>query len=158
MKQHFADNTLLNERLMKMNSQALTIRCQYNTTDADFETKVIKTLLKLGIPANTKGFHYIKTAVLLGIHNPIGLTSMSKILYPAIAEYYHTVSTASIERAMRYAITQSGMRGNSEFICEIFGYTDDLKYYSPTNREFLAVVAEYIKQFHTGAAENLIAS
>ncbi len=141
-----------------MNSHAFTIRCQHNSTAADFETIVIKTLLRLGIPANTKGFHYIKTAVLLGIENPIGLTSMSKILYPAIAEYYKADSASSIERAMRYAISQSCVRGNSEFICEIFDYTDDIQYYNPTNREFLAVVAEYIKQFHTETAENLIAS
>ncbi len=146
------------ERLIKMKSQTLTVHCQSNNGNIGFENQVIKTLLKLGIPANTKGFHYIKTAVLLGIENPIGMTSMSKILYPAIAEYYHVNSTASIERAMRYAIAISCVKGDSQFICELFCFNDSFKYYSPTNREFLAVVVEYIKQFRTAATESLIAS
>ncbi len=146
------------ERLINMNTQTPAIRCQYGNGNAELETKVTKTLLKLGIPANTKGFHYIKTAVLFGIENPIGLTSMSKILYPAIAERYRSISTASIERAIRYAISQSCVRGNHEFIFEIFDYTDDIKFYSPTCREFLAVVVEYVKQNHTETSEALIAS
>ncbi len=141
-----------------MESQTLTIHCQSNNGNSGFETQVIKTLMKLGIPANTKGFHYIKTAVLLGIENPIGMTSMSKILYPAIAEYYHVESTASIERAMRYAISMSCVKGDSQFICELFCLNDSFKYYSPTNREFLAVVVEYIKRFRTAGTESLIAS
>ncbi len=141
-----------------MNSQTSMIRCKHTNGDASFEARVIKTLLKLGIPANTKGFHYIKTAVLLGVENPIGLTSMSKILYPAIAEYYHVRSVSSIERAMRYAISLSCVKGDAEFICEMFYFNDSMQYYCPTNREFLAVVVEYIKQFRTEATENLIAS
>lgn len=146
------------ERLIKMKNQTPAIHCQSNNGSASYEPQIIKTLLKLGIPANTKGFHYIKTAVLLGIENPIGMTSMSKILYPAIAEYYHVNSTASIERAMRYAIGMSCVKGDSQFICELFFFNDSFKYYSPTNREFLAMVVEYIKQFRTETTESLIAS
>jgi two-component system response regulator (stage 0 sporulation protein A) len=141
-----------------MNSQVSTISCKHSNSNSNFESKVIKTLLKLGIPANTKGFHYIKTAVLLGVETPIGLTSMSKILYPAIAELYHVRSAASIERAMRYAIGLSCVKGDAEFICEMFYFNDNIQYYSPTNREFLAVVVEYIKQFRTETTESLIAS
>ncbi len=141
-----------------MKSQTTAILCQSNNDCACYETQIIKTLLKLGIPANTKGFHYLKTAVLIGIENPIGMTSMSKILYPAIAEHYHVRSTASIERAMRYAISMSCVKGDSQFICELFFFNDSFKYYSPTNREFLAMVVEYIKQFQTKTNETLIAS
>lgn len=141
-----------------MNSQTISICRQYHGADAASETKVIKTLLKLGIPANTKGFHYIKTAVLFGIENPIGLTSMSKILYPAIAEYYNSASIASIERAMRYAIGQSCVRGNTEFISEIFGINDDITHYNPTTREFLAIVAEYMRQLPAETPKSLIPS
>ncbi len=141
-----------------MNNQTPAICSQYDNGSTDFENKVTRTLLKLGIPANTKGFHYIKTAVLIGIENPIGLTSMSKILYPAIASRYYTASIASIEHAIRYAISQSCMRGNPEFICEIFGYTSDLKLYCPTSSEFIAVVSEYIRQNYAETSERLIAS
>lgn len=146
------------ERLIKMKRQTPAIHCMSGSDGASYEPQIIKTLLKLGIPANTKGFHYIKTAILLGIENPIGMTSMSKILYPAIAEYYHVGSTASIERAMRYAISMSCVKGDSQFICDLFFFHDSFKYYNPTNREFLAVVVEYIKQFCQKPAECLIAS
>ncbi|MBR5512561.1 MAG: sporulation initiation factor Spo0A C-terminal domain-containing protein [Ruminococcus sp.] len=141
-----------------MNSQTYNICCQHSVTEGDYERMTTRTLMKLGVPANTKGFHYIKTAVLLGIENPIGLTSMSKFVYPAIAERYKSDSIASIERAMRYAISQSCVRGDCDFICELFYFTDNIKYYNPTNREFLAVVVEYIKQFCIGNTGSLVAS
>ena len=134
-----------------MKSQTSDIHCQFNinNTSARYESQIINTLLKLGIPANTKGFHYIKTAIMLGIENPIGMTSMSKILYPAIAQYYQVPTILSIERAMRYAISMSCLKGDSQFICDIFFLNDSFKYFSPTNREFLAVMVEYIKQLNT---------
>lgn len=137
---------LNNERLIKMNIQATVNPVQVCAGPVDHETLIIKTLLKLGVPANTKGFHYIKAALMYDRERPIALTSMSKIIYPAIAKNYYSVSASSIERAIRYAIGQSIQRGNSEFIRQIFGYTDDLKFYNPTNREFLAVVSEYIRE------------
>ncbi len=141
-----------------MNIQASTSYRQYEETDIGCEAKIIKTLLKLGIPANTKGFHYIKSAILFGLESPIGLTSMSKTIYPAIAQRYCTTTTNSIERAIRYAINQSCLRGDSDFICTLFGYTDSIRDYNPTNREFLAVVSEYIKQCRVERSSDLIAS
>ncbi len=135
-----------------MNIQTNTMYRQIGTTSAERETAIIKTLLKLGIPANTKGFHYIKTALMIGIESPIALTSMSKTIYPAISERYFSASSSSIERAIRYAIGQSAQRGDASFICQIFGYTSSLQFYNPTNREFLAVVAEYIRENHCTAA------
>lgn len=129
-----------------MNIKATVFSHQSMTVSNDYETAIIKTLLKLGIPANTKGFHYIKAALLYSVDYPIALTSMSKTVYPAIAELYYSTSAESVERAIRYAIAQSALRGDSEFICRIFGYTENIKNYNPTNREFLAVVSEYIRQ------------
>ncbi len=125
--------------------------------DSDCEKIIINTLLKLGVPANTKGFHYIKSAVQMGVQNPIGLTSMSKTIYPAISELYRNAAPSCIERAMRYAINQSCLRGDSAFICSLFGYTGTIKDYNPTNREFIAVVSEYIKQCRTGSGDSQIA-
>ncbi|MBE6851209.1 MAG: hypothetical protein E7504_05690 [Ruminococcus sp.] len=135
-----------------MNIQATANHERISTCPADCENTIIRTLLKLGIPANTKGFHYIKIALMYGVESPIALTSMSKIIYPAIANYYYSVSASSIERAIRYAIAQSTQRGDSELISQIFGYTDSLKYYNPTNREFLAVVSEYIREMHSNSS------
>ncbi len=141
-----------------MNIQASAICQNYDSAEFGCETRITKTLLRLGIPANTKGFHYILTAVLFGIENPIALTSMSKTLYPAIAERYSTANPNSIERAIRYSISQSCLRGDSEFICDLFGYTTSIKDYNPTNREFLAVISEYIKQSRMEVSGELIAS
>ncbi len=129
-----------------MNIQTSTVGC--SDTDAASEAQAVKVLLKLGIPANTKGFYYIKTAVLLGLHTPIGMTSMTKTVYPTIAECYRAATPSAVERAMRYAIAQSCLRGDSTFICQLFGYANNIRNYNPTNREFLAVVSEYIKQAH----------
>ncbi len=108
-----------------------------------YESFVMTTLLKLGVPAGTKGFFYIKEAVLMGIGQPIALASMSKNVYPAIAERFNIGSISRIERDIRYAVSQSSARGDKDFICRLFGCVSS---YSPTNREFLSVVSEYVKQ------------
>ena len=134
------------ERLVFMEIHANASVAEKSNVRFDCEAVIINTLLKLGVPANTKGFHYLKTALYFAIENPIALTSMSKIVYPAISAQYYAASAYSIERAMRYAISQSCQRGNTGFILRIFGYPEDMRAYLPTNREFLAVVAEYIRQ------------
>lgn len=141
-----------------MENQKSAASCESSVQCPDFERRVVRTLMRLGVPVNIKGFHYIKTAVMFSLENPIGMTSMSKMLYPAIAERYLIASTVSVERAIRYAIEQSCIRGDIGFIRQLFGCRDGAMNYNPTNREFLAVVSEYIKQSAEEAAWTSLAS
>ncbi len=129
-----------------MYNKAIESSSPSSAVSAASEASVIKTLLRLGIPAGTKGFYYIKVAVTYGLEYPISLSSMSKNIYPTIAKQYYISNSSRIERDIRYAISQSVVRGDPEFIRHVFGYGCDTDGFNPTNREFLSVVAEYVKR------------
>lgn len=93
-------------------------------------------LIRLGFRDNIAGTQMIRVAVqewYPGI-------SMTKELYPAIAEELH--STASrVERAMRHAITTAFDRGSVSTINSLFGYTISAEKGTPTVGEFVARMA-----------------
>ena len=75
------------------------------------------------------------------IDEPEIINSITKKLYPAIAEKFDT-SASKVERAIRHAIEVAWNRGKIENINSIFGlkvYTSNDK---PTNGEFIALVAD----------------
>ena len=83
----------------------------------------------------------MREAIKLAIDNPEIINSITKQLYPAIAEKFET-SASKVERAIRHAIEVAWNRGKIENIYSIFG----LRVYSsnekPTNGEFIALVAD----------------
>lgn len=48
--------------------------------------KVTNTLRILGVPANLKGYHYLRKAILLGLEDHYNIEHVVKILYPVIAK------------------------------------------------------------------------
>ena len=77
----------------------------------------------------------------MAIDTPEIINSITKKLYPAIAEKFDT-SASKVERAIRHAIEVAWNRGKIENINSIFGlkvYTSNEK---PTNGEFIALVAD----------------
>ena len=82
-----------------------------------------------------------KEAIKMAIFEPDIINSITKRLYPTIAERFQT-TPSKVERAIRHAIEVSWNRGKIENINNIFG----IKVYSanekPTNGEFIALVAD----------------
>lgn len=72
------------------------------------------------------------------------LNSITKQLYPAIAEQYGTTASR-VERAIRHAIEVAWSRGSVETINELFGYTVSAGKGKPTNSEFVALIADKIR-------------
>ena len=71
------------------------------------------------------------------------MDSVTKILYPKIADYFE-VSPSRVERAIRRAIEVAFERGNIEVLEQYFGYTVDAEKGKPTNSEFIAMLCEEI--------------
>lgn len=114
------------------------------TKSVKLEEIVTKYLKDMGIPANLKGYSYIRTAIMMTIQNPELVSAVTKILYPEIAVQYKTASNR-VERSIRHAIEVTFQRGNSEFLYGIFGNTiSDVKG-KPTNSEFIALLADEIR-------------
>ena len=112
--------------------------------DADLETIVTDIIHDLGVPAHIKGYHYIRTAIMMVVENMDMLNYITKRLYPEIAKQYRTTSSR-VERAIRHSIEVAWTRGHQETMNEIFGYTIQTYKGKPTNSEFIAMVADRIR-------------
>lgn len=105
------------------------------------DEKITNIFISLGIPAHIKGFHFLRDAVKMSIETPEIINSITKKLYPKIANKNDTTSS-KVERAIRHAIEVAWSRGRIENINTLFGvkvYQDNEK---PTNGEFIALLAD----------------
>ena len=114
------------------------------------DEKITAILLAIGIPANIKGYPYLREAVTLAIENTDIVNKITKELYPQIARKFDT-SASKVERAVRHAIDVAWNRGRIKNMNEIFG----IEIYSandrPTNGEFIALVADRISMMSSNA-------
>ncbi|MDE6302224.1 MAG: sporulation transcription factor Spo0A [Clostridia bacterium] len=105
------------------------------------DEKIANLFISVGIPAHIKGYQFLREAIKMTIETPDIINSITKRLYPCIAERYQT-SPSKVERAIRHAIEVAWNRGKIENINNIFG----IKIYSPnekpTNGEFIALIAD----------------
>lgn len=97
----------------------------------------------LGIPTKMRGYRYIFNAVMLALHDGEILYSLTKQLYPKLAKMSKT-SVASVERAIRVAVSHSWDRGDYTVIVNMFGYTVK-DGGSPTNGQFISMLTEHVK-------------
>jgi two-component system response regulator (stage 0 sporulation protein A) len=108
------------------------------------EIIIIDILHNLGMPSHLKGYRYIKDAVLLIYkQDAINYSFMQKI-YPKVAFNFET-TVSCVERSIRHAIEISFVRGNIDFIEELFGYSISIEKTKPTNSEFITTVCDKIK-------------
>ena len=105
------------------------------------EEKITNIFITVGIPAHIKGYQFLREAIKMAINSPEIINSITKELYPSIANKFDT-SASKVERAIRHAIEVAWNRGKIENINSVFGikvYTNNEK---PTNGEFIALVAD----------------
>ncbi len=105
------------------------------------DEKIANIFISVGIPAHIKGYHFLREAIKMAIECPDIINSITKRLYPNVAERFET-SASKVERAIRHAIEVAWNKGKIENINSLFGikvYTSNEK---PTNGEFIALVAD----------------
>ncbi len=109
--------------------------------EKQLDEKISNIFISIGIPAHIKGYQFLREAVKLAVEEPEIIGSITKKLYPTIAEKFET-SSSKVERGMRHAIEVAWNRGKIENINSLFG----LKIYSsnekPTNGELIALIAD----------------
>lgn len=112
--------------------------------EQNLENDVTQMLHEIGIPAHIKGYQYLRDAIVISVEDQEMLTSVTKILYPAIAKKHQT-TPSRVERAIRHAIEVAWSRGKMDTINELFGYTVSTGKGKPTNSEFVALIADKIR-------------
>lgn len=126
---------LMNNSTLK-NSNAIA-----KSDEKEIEEKITNLFISVGIPAHIKGYQFLREAIKLAMENPDIINSITKRLYPSIAEKFDT-SASKVERAIRHAIEVAWNRGKIENINSIFGLTVYTNNEKPTNGEFIALVAD----------------
>ena len=110
----------------------------------DMLTQITDIIHQIGIPANLKGYMYIREAINMLVNDIDLLSSVTKGLYPLIGTKFNTTASR-VERSIRHAIEVTWSRGQVEYINNIFGYTICNEKGKPTNSEFMAMVADKLR-------------
>ena len=105
--------------------------------------KVSCLIKEIGVPANIKGYKYLQSAVIYYIkaEKSVGITTE---LYPVLAEEFSD-TPLRVERAIRHAVQISFEKKYRKLHEKIFGDLTKYKTGKPSNGEFIANVAEYLK-------------
>ena len=127
--------------LLEENETQSNIIVSKSDNDREIEEKITNIFITVGIPAHIKGYQFLREAIKLAMENPNIINSITKKLYPSIAERFET-SASKVERAIRHAIEVAWNRGKIENINSIFGLTVYSNNEKPTNGEFIALVAD----------------
>ena len=103
----------------------------------NIEHDIQNLLHDIGVPPTKLGFLYLTYGMALVISDYEYITRPTKLLYPGIADRYHT-EPQSVERCVRHAIA-AAFRGNSKLMIELFSVGR-----APTPTEFISKVYFYI--------------
>lgn len=114
------------------------------TRGKNVDASITNVIHEIGVPAHIKGYHYLREAISMVYKDVEILGSITKVLYPKIADKYNT-TPSRVERAIRHAIEVAWGRGNVDAIRSVFGYTVSVGKAKPTNSEFIAMVADKLR-------------
>lgn len=112
---------------------------------ADVEGEIRRILLEIGIPDRLKGHRYLICAISLAVEDEKVVNHMSKRMYPQIARLCGAEPKAA-ERCIRHAIEVAWIRGDWEVLNRYFGNTVSGTTGRPTNAEFIARVANIVRE------------
>ena len=126
----------LEERIIDLANPSMNVE-----GDRQLDEKIANIFISIGIPAHIKGYQFLREAVKLAVVDPEIISSITKRLYPTIAEKFST-SSSKVERGMRHAIEVAWNRGKIENINNLFGLQIYEANEKPTNGELIALIAD----------------
>lgn len=107
------------------------------------EQIISETLKTIGIPCHFKGFLYLKDAISMAVDDFSVVHSVTKTLYPAIAEK-HSTKPGRVERSIFHAVELAWDESPDAVLKEVFGprASDNRKL---TAVEVIATIAEKVR-------------
>ena len=137
-----AEENVDKERLRQEVKRMLQLR-KHGGMDPEQETRNI--LLELGAPDHLVGHPYVIRAILLVVEDQLYINHITFGLYPQLAVEFDT-TPARVERAIRHLIEVTWVRGDIDVLDKYFGNTISASRGKPTNGEFIARMANVIRQ------------
>ncbi len=117
--------------------------------NADERVNVLKRttylLLQCGFQASQIGYRYLREAVWIAYQDEEVVTSVTKLLYPEVAKRFK-VNDKQVERAIRNSIETAWVKGNQEFLREVFREAFAKSETRPTNTEVIRVLRDWISK------------
>ena len=114
-----------------------------NRLDPEYLTRQI--LLDIGAPDHLIGHPFTVEAVMLCVSDSSYANAITKKLYPQIAAKFDSTATR-VERAIRHLIEIAWDRGDIDVLYGYFGNTVRRDKPNPTNGEFIARIANVVRQ------------
>jgi len=108
---------------------------------------ILHELMQLGFRPHTRGVRQLMEVLSLVVQDERRLDDLSHRAYP-IAAKRCGVTWQCVERNIRYAIETVWTNGDIDRIQTLFGYTVEAERGKPTNKAFLAQMAEHIRMAH----------
>lgn len=102
-------------------------------------------LLELGAPDHLVGYPYVVEALKMAVEDREWINKITAGLYPQLAIKFGT-TPSRVERAIRHLVEVTWNRGDLEVLSRYFGNTVSAERGKPTNGEFIARVANIIRQ------------
>ena len=105
------------------------------------DKRIMEIFLSIGISAHLQGYQYLKEAIKLVMQEPECINSVTKTMYPRIAEKCDTTA-CRVERGIRHALETSFAKGKMIKLNGILGLEVLSEGEKPTNSEFIAHLAQ----------------
>ena len=140
------DPQLLGERIRETaagHTYSVAPRAESAASARCAEEQITNLFLTLGIPANIKGYQYLREAVRMVMLDSTLAGRITKELYPGVAKRFNTTAS-KVERAMRHAIEVAWNRGRIDTVNRMYGHRIFEKQDKPSNGEFISCIAEKI--------------
>ena len=138
------DLTMMVRRILSVMDPLHDLPPMQDARSAVIAKKVYRKLHQLAVPPHIQGYAFLAQAVQMVVLEPELLHALTTRLYPILAAKYH--STASrVERNMRHAVELAWNRCRTDEIEKTFGNTLDPEKDKPTNRQFIAILADHIR-------------
>lgn len=139
--EHRLSEIVKDEFLSKEKLSSPVTTNSFKPKNKQLDERITNIFITVGIPAHIKGYQFLREAIKMAIDSPEIINSITKKLYPSIADKFET-SASKVERAIRHAIEVAWNRGKIENINNLFGIRVYGNNEKPTNGEFIALVAD----------------
>lgn len=107
----------------------------------DFQRQITKMIHDIGVPANIKGYRYLREAIKLAAEDLDRINNMTECIYKPIALTDNS-TPKRVRAAIMRAIEIAWDRGDLDMLQSFFGYTVSNTKGKPTNSEFIALLAD----------------
>ena len=109
----------------------------------DLWQQITKMIHDIGVPANIKGYRYLREAVKLAVEDMNRINNITECIYKPVAQADNS-TPKRVQNAIIRAIDIAWDRGDLNTLQSYFGYTVSNTRGMPTNSECIAILADKI--------------